>query len=165
VRHQVGLSLGAVEALSNGEFKRSALASYERGDRILTVARLQRLAKLYNVPVSQLLGPEDATRSRRTNAEDAGASSASSRPVREGRNQKVTVDLTKLQAGADPECELLRHFLNQIQMKRQDFNGSMISIRGGDVRVIAFIFGIMPDTMRRRFAQLDLLVESRADSF
>src|ERR1700682_6524705 len=62
VRKQMRLSLQAVEAMSDQEFKASVLGAYERGERAISVPRLQRLAKLYDVPVDQLLprdtGPE-----------------------------------------------------------------------------------------------------------
>ena len=61
MRKQMRLSLQAVEAMSEQEFKASVLGAYERGERAISVPRLQRLAKLYDVPVDQLLPPDDAT--------------------------------------------------------------------------------------------------------
>src|SRR6202023_4007461 len=60
VRKQQRLSLQAVEAASRQEFKASVLGAYERGERAISVPRLQRLAKFYNVPVDQLL-PRDGS--------------------------------------------------------------------------------------------------------
>ena len=57
VRQQRQLTLEDVDANSNREFKDSALSAYERGDRIISVLRLQRLAAFYNVPVDYLLPP------------------------------------------------------------------------------------------------------------
>ena len=57
MRKQMRLSLQAVEAMSEQEFKASVLGAYERGERAISVPRLQRLAKLYDVPVDQLLPP------------------------------------------------------------------------------------------------------------
>ena len=45
VRRQQRLSLQAVEASSSQEFKASVLGAYERGERAISVPRLQRLAK------------------------------------------------------------------------------------------------------------------------
>src|SRR3954453_15258969 len=59
VRKQKRLSLQAVEAESDHEFKASVLGAYERGERTISVPRLQKLAKFYNVPVDQLL-PKDS---------------------------------------------------------------------------------------------------------
>src|SRR3954453_2674290 len=55
IRRQKRLSLQEVEATSNQEFKASVLGAYERGERAISVPRLQRLARFYNVPVDQLL--------------------------------------------------------------------------------------------------------------
>ena len=41
--------------MSEQEFKASVLGAYERGERAISVPRLQRLAKLYDVPVDNLL--------------------------------------------------------------------------------------------------------------
>ena len=49
------LSLQAVETMSAQEFKASVLGAYERGERSISVPRLQRLALLYDVPVDLLL--------------------------------------------------------------------------------------------------------------
>src|SRR4051795_9578676 len=60
IRKQKRLSLQEVESASSQEFKASVLGAYERGERAISVPRLQRLAKFYNVPVDQLL-PRDAS--------------------------------------------------------------------------------------------------------
>src|SRR5437870_750494 len=58
VRFQKALSLHDVEMTSQQEFKASVLGAYERGERAISVPRLQRLARFYSVPVDQLL-PRD----------------------------------------------------------------------------------------------------------
>ena len=58
VRKQKKLSLQAVEESSGMEFKSSVLGAYERGERSISVPRLQRLAAIYGVPSDQLL-PKD----------------------------------------------------------------------------------------------------------
>jgi hypothetical protein len=45
-----------------------------------------------------------------------------------------------------------------IQVHRQDFNGRMITIRAEDVRAIACLFGVTPDSMGARLDELGLLV-------
>src|SRR5687768_12014660 len=59
IRKQKRLSLQEVEANSGQEFKASVLGAYERGERAISVPRLQRLAIFYNVPVDQLLPRQD----------------------------------------------------------------------------------------------------------
>ena len=55
IRKQKRLSLHDVEAQSNQEFKASVLGAYERGERALSLPRLDRLSQFYRVPVDQLL--------------------------------------------------------------------------------------------------------------
>ena len=49
IRKQKRLSLQEVEAQSTQEFKASVLGAYERGERALSVPRLDRLAQFYVV--------------------------------------------------------------------------------------------------------------------
>jgi hypothetical protein len=165
VRKQMRLSLQAVEAMSDQEFKASVLGAYERGERAISVPRLQRLAKLYDVPVDQLLPQDDEAVARwGQSAERDGngtpeAPAPARRPLRPwDGNEKVTVDLTKLNSVSGPERDLLRRFLSMIQVQRQDFNGRMITIRAEDLRAIACLFGVTPDAMSRRLDELGLRV-------
>ena len=59
IRRQKRLSLQDVEARSDAEFKASVLGAYERGERAISVPRLHRMARFYDVPVDQLLPVED----------------------------------------------------------------------------------------------------------
>jgi transcriptional regulator with XRE-family HTH domain len=150
VRKQKHLSLQAVEELSNQEFKASVLGAYERGERSISVPRLQRLARIYDVPVDQLL-PRDENLSQ-------VAASARSQQGAFDVPQKVTVDLTKLSQVSGPERDLLRHFLGMIQLQRQDFNGRVITIRSDDLKIIASLFGMTPAAMTKRLEELGLRV-------
>ena len=161
MRKQMRLSLQAVEAMSEQEFKASVLGAYERGERAISVPRLQRLAKLYDVPVDQLLPPDDAAVTRW----GAAGSTVDVIPLNAKRarqtitgSDKVAIDLTKLHTVSGPERDLLRRFLSMIQVHRQDFNGKMITIRSEDVRAIACLFGVTPDSMGSRLDELGLLV-------
>lgn len=60
VRRRLGLSLKLIEAMTEGEFKASALGAYERAQRTISVARLQRLAAVYRMPVDRLLPADEA---------------------------------------------------------------------------------------------------------
>jgi transcriptional regulator with XRE-family HTH domain len=162
MRKQMRLSLQAVEAMSEQEFKASVLGAYERGERAISVPRLQRLAKLYDVPVDQLLPPDDATMTRWGAAgttEEVVPLGSARRTLQAGSGtDKVAIDLTKLHTVSGPERDLLRRFLSMIQVHRQDFNGRMITIRAEDVRAIACLFGVTPDSMGSRLDELGLLV-------
>ena len=161
MRKQMRLSLQAVEAMSDQEFKASVLGAYERGERAISVPRLQRLAKLYDVPVDQLLPNDDAAAGGRwgsTAASDNGSTNGRRSSMPAGLPDKVAIDLTKLHTVSGPERDLLRRFLSMIQVHRQDFNGRMITIRAEDVRAIACLFGVTPDSMGARLDELGLLV-------
>jgi transcriptional regulator with XRE-family HTH domain len=150
VRTQQGLSLQGVEAASNQEFKASVLGAYERGERAISVPRLQRLAKFYNVPVDQLL-PRDV------NPEpDWGRSPP--QPAASLSDSKVTIDLTKLDDAPVPvtERELLQRYLSRIQVERQDFNGRVLTIRTEDLRAIACMFDTDSDRVRAMLKELGL---------
>ncbi len=161
VRKQMRLSLQAVEAMSEQEFKASVLGAYERGERAISVPRLQRLAMLYDVPVDQLL-PSDETVANRWGKSRNGERVVAGGPTRPQATpgaDRVVIDLTKLNAVSGPERDLLRRFLGMIQVHRQDFNGRMITIRAEDVRAIACLFGVTPDLMGSRLEELGLLAD------
>src|SRR4029453_847318 len=75
IRLQKGLSLPEGEERSGKEFKASVLGAYERGERSISVPRLQRLAIFYGVRVDHLLprlGPEATQPAAARNADEAG---------------------------------------------------------------------------------------------
>lgn len=141
IRRQKRLSLQEVEATSNEEFKASVLGAYERGERAISVPRLERLAKFYNVPVDQLLPREDITAP--IEGDTAG--------------KKLAVDLLKLSQLRGQPFEMLVRFLKMIQVQRQDFNGRMLTIRRDDLRAIACILDTTFDHATDRLDQLGLM--------
>ena len=157
VRKQKHLSLQAVEASSHQEFKASVLGAYERGERAISVPRLQRLARFYNVPVDQLLprdlGPEPAWGGG-DDIDLRGAEGEVRRRLSENGDDRVTIDLTRLEELAAPERDLLSRYLGMIQVQRQDFNGRVLTIRSEDLRAIACLFETSAEAMRRRLDEL-----------
>lgn len=156
IRRQQGLSLQAVEEQSDREFKASVLGAYERGERIISVLRLQRLARLYAVPVDQLLpklssDPEFGLESRAPAAPGGGP---------------ITIDLSRLERLDAPEREVLRRYIGMIQIQRGDFNGRLITIRSEDVRALAgFRAGRTCDAQpHRRARHPDLIAPRRVRS-
>jgi transcriptional regulator with XRE-family HTH domain len=142
IRRQKRLSLQEVEAISAQEFKASVLGAYERGERAISVPRLQRLAKFYKVPVDQLL-PEDEDEEgagRRSDLTESGAK----------------IDLTRLDEMSGPDAEMLNRYLRMIQVQRQDFNGRVLTIRRDDMRAIACILGVVEDAAPARLDELGL---------
>jgi transcriptional regulator with XRE-family HTH domain len=149
VRRQKRLSLQAVEAASGHEFKASVLGAYERGERAISVPRLQRLARLYEVPVDQLL-PDNLAEGLNNGTRANAASLARS-------SDKVRIDLNKLKDTAGPEAAALQRFLATIQVERQDFNGQVLTVRGDDMRVIGATLGLGQIEMVERLDELGLL--------
>ncbi|MFK8024505.1 MAG: transcriptional regulator [Ilumatobacter sp.] len=145
IRKQKRLSLQEVESQSEQEFKASVLGAYERGERALSVPRLDRLAQFYSVPIDQLLPREI------TGAEVAATDS----PV----NKRLAIDVTKVMQLSGSPFEMLARYLRLIQVQRQDFNGRVITVRGDDTRAIAVMLDIPVDQVAARLAALDLLMQ------
>ena len=148
IRLQKGLSLHDVEEASGKEFKASVLGAYERGERSISVPRLQRLALFYGVPVDRLLPqPEEAIISL---------------DARTGDDHSVCIDLTRLQGLEAPEAPVLGRYVNMIQMARGDFNGRILTVRADDVRTLAAVFSTTPEGLSSRLDDLGLRVNSTA---
>jgi transcriptional regulator with XRE-family HTH domain len=156
IRKQKGLSLQEVEAASAQEFKASVLGAYERGERAISVPRLQRLARFYNVPVDQLL-PRDVDIDLTDGAADDEDSDMGPRQRAYDQNtDKITIDLTRFQGLNDDEARVLHRYVNTIQVQRQDFNGRMLTIRRDDLRAISAAAGLDVDALLKRLDDLQL---------
>jgi transcriptional regulator with XRE-family HTH domain len=167
IRRQKGQSLQEVEAASNQEFKASVLGAYERGERAISVPRLQRLARFYNVPVDQLLPRnagemgvgvtnDDEVIDLVSEGEGEPTPPGGTRQVEED-DDKISIDLTKLQELNESEREMLARYLGMIQLQRQDFNGKVLTIRHEDLRAIACLFETTTQSMRRRLVEMSIL--------
>ncbi len=98
---QKRLSLQDVEAASNQEFKASVLGAYERGERAISVPRLQRLARFYHVPVDQLLPGDDGPDfGPRPGDSDVVIDLTDGRAPR--RRAQVKIDLTAIERSTAP---------------------------------------------------------------
>ena len=153
IRRQKRMSLQEVEATSTQEFKASVLGAYERGERAISVPRLQRLARFYNVPVDQLL-PTDAGPSFGVAPADQTID-LTERPHRRS-SDPITIDLTRLEQLSGPEAEMLNRYLTMIQVQRQDFNGRVLTIRSSDLQALAAILGTGLDGAGPRLDDLGL---------
>jgi transcriptional regulator with XRE-family HTH domain len=151
IRRQKGMSLQEAEETSELEFKASVLGAYERGERAISVPRLQRLARFYNVPVDQLL-PRDENPAFNGN-EDMVVDLTRAVPE---APRKITIDLTRLDELSGTAAEMLTRYLAMIQVQRQDFNGRMLTIRRDDLRAIACILDATVDGATKRLEELGL---------
>ena len=128
IRHQQGQSLADVEQRSQGAWKAVVVGAYERGDRAVSVARLAALAEFYGVPLADILpGAEveaDADGSRR-----------------------VVLDLTALATSDTEEVATVARFAQQVQRRRGDHNGRMLSLRSDDLELLALAVGTSSDEL------------------
>lgn len=143
IRQQKKLSLSEVESATHQEFKASVMGAYERGERMISVPRLERLANFYGVTVDQLL-PRDKQR-------EGDIQSQSAAPT------KLRIDVAKLSLREGKEFKMLERLLRMIQVQRQDFNGKVITVRAHDTRAIAVILDVAVDDVGAKLAELDLL--------
>lgn len=138
IRLQKGFSLHDVESLSSKEFKASVLGAYERGERSISVPRLQRLAMFYGVPVDQLLPRLDDSTivlgTERAALVEAG----------------MRIDLAALSAINTPEGVAVARYVQMIQMQRGDFNGRILTVRAEDLRTIATVLDLSCEELRER---------------
>jgi transcriptional regulator with XRE-family HTH domain len=157
IRGQQRLSLQEVEARSNEEFKASVLGAYERGERAISVARLQRLATFYGVPVDRLLpgddGPSFGPRPGDGQVADAAAVPADwATPVR--------IALGALSRVEGQQGELLTRFVRLIQVQRGDFNGQVLTVRRDDLIALACILDVSPEQVFGRLEELGVTYET-----
>jgi transcriptional regulator with XRE-family HTH domain len=141
VRVQRGLSLHDVEVGSDGEFKASVLGAYERGERSISVNRLQRLAAFYEVRVDGLL-----PRIGRAAGSAAGAMALP--------DEGLCIDLQTLGISEEPEARTLESFVALLQVQRGDYAGKVLTIRREDIRVLAAVLDHSPEELLARLSAL-----------
>ncbi len=127
IRKQKGLSLHDVEAISDEEFRASVLGAYERGERAVSLPRLERLAHHYGVPIEQLL-PRTTAR-----ALDDGTT---------GDGPVFTLDAHRAEELGGARLDALARFLRTIQVQRQDFRVDAVRVRATDHAAIAAILDV-----------------------
>jgi transcriptional regulator with XRE-family HTH domain len=110
-RRARGWSLLDVEAASKGEFKASVLGAYERGERALSVARLLRLAALFEM--SPVVFLPEAT-----------------------EQKQAVIDLEAAEAAGDGQGETIDRFLGAIQNMRKG-GSPRAAVRQSDLKVLA----------------------------
>jgi transcriptional regulator with XRE-family HTH domain len=143
IRRQRGLSLQDVQRLSNGEFKAAVVGAYERGERSLSLPRLQRLSKFFQVPITQFL-PQEENGERTMEPLPSGG---------------VTIDLNRLERLSGTESVIFTRFLRSIQMMRQDYNGKVLTIRRDDLRLLALLIDQSEESFSERLTELGLTTE------
>jgi transcriptional regulator with XRE-family HTH domain len=113
-------TLRDVAQLSSAEFKPSSLASYERGDRAISIERFFRLMALYDISPARLV----ADVSRRV----------------EGR-ASARIDIQRVRALGGVEAAILEGFIRNVFLLRHQPVADTISLRDGDIEVLATASG------------------------
>jgi len=125
------LTLHDVRRISNGRFKPSSVGSYERGTRTISVPLLCELAALYGVPPDRVIS--DALASPGTEAA-----------------RGVVIDLNRLPRLEGEDGRVLSEFVGQVRSLRGDPSSDVITLRGGDVEVLASALGEESSTLLQR---------------
>ena len=144
IRRQRGLSLQEVQRLSGGEFKAAVVGAYERGERSLSLPRLQRLAQFFQVPIAHFL-PQDESGERTMQPLPSGG---------------VTIDLNRLERLSGTEAVIFTRFLRSIQMMCQDFNGKVLTIRRDDLRLLALLIDQSEESFSERLNDVGIIAEA-----
>ena len=115
-----GLTLRQVSTLTEGRFKATSVAGYERGERTISVERFCDLCALYQVSPPAILG--DVVR----------VVAGSTEPE---------IDLTRLEEMETVERTLVAGFVRQIQEQRHGSASETIVLREADLDVLATAAG------------------------
>ena len=120
-RLQAGLTLEQLARRSGGRYKPSSLGGYERGERTLSVPRFCDLAELLGTPADQMLAHALGT-------------------LDPEHHKEVLIDLRHL-PDSNGGWHVAR-YAHQIQSMRGDFLADVLTLRAGDLRVIAHTCGL-----------------------
>ena len=145
IREQRKWSLRDVHEASHGRFTGSAVGTYERGERGISVQRLSELARLYGVPVERVLPQSQIRQGDPRNS-----------PV-DAPPEKVVIDLAALERQTDPSFGPVRRYIDTIKLRRGDFNGRVLSVRTSDVWAMAAMATVDPDTFVHTLERLEVI--------
>ena len=146
IRRSRSLSLAQVEVLSQGQLKAVVLGSYERGSRNLTIKRAIDIAKIYNIPVAEILSEKS--------------------PAVASTVPRLMLDLRALQRKTVTETEvntwtLLSQFMRRIVEDRQDWNGEIITLRESDLPVISLLLQMQTGQIVQWLATAGILLQKK----
>ena len=122
-----GMTLKQLAESSDGRFRPTSLAGYERK----VSERSPWFASVSSV-VCWTCHPDAS--SRRSPGRSTGT----------GSRRSIS---TKLEVLHEPEGELIAGFIKQVLVQRADADGDTIALRAGDVEVLASVAGTTPDEL------------------
>jgi len=68
--------------------------------------------------------------------------------------EKLKIDLRRLERSDDPDGVVLQRYLNLVQIRRNDFNGKVLTIRSEDLRVLASVLDMSLDALATKIDDL-----------
>ena len=122
-RRERGLTLRQVAQRSRDRFKPTSIAGYERGERSVSVQRFSELSAMYGIPPDRLLA--EALRRR-------------------GGRPEVAIDPTRVEGLRGPEARLIADFVSEILELRGEPRPESITLRAGDLEILATASGRQP---------------------
>jgi transcriptional regulator with XRE-family HTH domain len=125
-RRAHGLTLREVASTSGGLFKATSIASYERGERSITLERFCALCRIYGIAPERLLADILPAPAERPEPE---------------------IDLTRLDDPTSSEGALISRFVDQVISLRRGQPADAIMVRAGDLAVIATASGRTADEL------------------
>jgi transcriptional regulator with XRE-family HTH domain len=124
------LTLRDVQEATDGGFRISTLAGYERAERVITLERFCGLADFYGLAPEELLTRVLDERSR-------------------GSRRSVVIDLFRLEQVQGEPGEALARFVHEVRTRRGDLRSNVISLRTGDLEALALGSGHRPGDFLR----------------
>ena len=118
------------------------LGAYERGDRILTVPRLQRLARFYGVKVDELLSQPEIDLRDSPRDGDAGD--------RGREDALLTIDMGRLRELGAVEWRPLQRYATTVERARGGTPAPLLTLRSADLDAIAKMYGLEADVVVAR---------------
>jgi transcriptional regulator with XRE-family HTH domain len=128
-RQSQGWTLREAAARSGSRFKPTSIAGYERGERAITVARFSDLCDVYGVDADRLLA--------------AVLQDVHGEPP-------AVIDLTRIEDMQEPEGRLVASFVREVVRLRGEGEVGLVTLRAGDLRVLATAAGDLADELAER---------------
>jgi transcriptional regulator with XRE-family HTH domain len=138
-RQRKRLSLAEVAERSGYEFKASSLGAYERGDRAISVRRLQRLSELYGVRVDALMRDEDL-------------GEIDLRELAPNPSNALILDLGRVLESHSPGAAAVVRFATTIRTLRRQPASSILAVRKTDAAFLAALMGCSESELRRQLS-------------
>jgi transcriptional regulator with XRE-family HTH domain len=121
------------------------VSSYERGDRALSAGKLAALSEFYGVPITALLPPAEPEEEQEPSSEAV---------------ERIILDLRVLtEIDQDPRLQPVARFARTIQQRRDDHNGTVLSLRGRDVHALAAAYGLSPARLVALLSEAGVLID------